>query len=364
VPLSLLGTTTGRSLAARASDALFLRACRRETVERTPAWIMRQAGRYLPEYRALRERHDFLTFCRTPELAAELTLQPIRRYPLDAAILFSDILIPLPGMGVEVAFEPGPKLERTTRTRSAILELRTPDAREAAPYVGEAVRLVQRELGGRVPLIGFAGAPFTLASYLVEGGGSKNFEHTKALFYDDPETADLLLGKCADAVASSLRAQLEAGVDAVMLFDSWAGILPPAAVRRFALPFARRAFENALAAVGYEVPRIYYAGQAAGWLEDARDSGAQVVGVDWRVDLDEAQRRLGPDVVVQGNLDPCVLLAPLDEVRRRAQALVRSADPRLGHVFNLGHGILPGTPPEAVAVLLDAVREASQRRVP
>ena len=364
MPESLVSETAARTAAGRATDTLFLRACRREPIERTPAWIMRQAGRYLPEYRALRERYDFLTFCRTPELAAELTLQPLRRYPLDAAILFSDILIPLPGMGVDVAFEPGPKLARTVRSRADVLALRTPDAREATPFVGDAIRLVQRELAGRVPLIGFAGAPFTLASYMVEGGGSKNFDALKALLYGDPETAELLLATCADAVASSLRAQVEAGADAVMLFDSWAGILSPGDCRRFALRYARRAFEAALAGSGFAPPRIYYAGQAAGWLEDARESGAHVVGVDWRVEIDEAQRRLGPGVVAQGNLDPSALFAPEDELRRRVHALVRSVDPRLGHVFNLGHGILPGTPTDAVSVLLDTVRAASERRLP
>jgi uroporphyrinogen decarboxylase len=358
----------------RAPAPLFIRACDGEAVERTPIWIMRQAGRYLPEYRALRERHDFLASCRTPELACEITLQPVRRLGVDAAILFSDILVPLPAMGIPVDFHPGPVLERVVRTRADVDALRVAIAEEATPFVPEAVRLVRRELPADVPLIGFAGAPFTLATYLVEGGGSKSFSAMKALLYSDPETAHALLAKCADTVASSLVAQVAAGASAAMLFDTWAGILAPEDVRAFVVPHARRVLDRVReAARGASVPTIYYAGEAAGWLEDAVTTGAQVIGLDWRVDIADARRRLGPRIAVQGNLDPGVLLGPVAAIRRRAEAVLRGAHcledghaggrpgPARGHVFNLGHGILPSTPPDHARALVDAVRELSAK---
>jgi uroporphyrinogen decarboxylase len=342
---------------------------------------MRQAGRYLPEYRALRERHDFLASCRTPELAGEITLQPVRRLGVDAAILFSDILVPLPGRGVGVDFRPGPVLERLVRSRADVEALRVAEAEEATPFVADAVRLVRGELPADVPLIGFAGGPLTLATYLVEGGGSKSFSAVKGLLVSDPETAHALLGKCAETVASSLSAQVRAGAQAAMLFDTWAGILSPADVSTFAVPYARRVLERVRAsAEGAVVPAIYYAGEAAGWLEAAVDTGAQVIGIDWRIDLAAARRRLGPRVAVQGNLDPAVLLGPVAEIRRRAEGVLRGArcledagrvsgetvsgttpGPARGHVFNLGHGILPSTPPEHARALVDAVRELSEK---
>jgi uroporphyrinogen decarboxylase len=358
--------------AARTEAPLFLRACAGEAVERTPIWIMRQAGRYLPEYRELRERHDFLASCRTPELACEITLQPVRRLGVDAAILFSDILVPLPAMGVSVEFHPGPVLERAVRTRADVDSLRVATAEEATPFVPEAVRLVRSELPAGVPLIGFAGAPFTLATYLVEGGGSKSFSAMKRLLYGDPETAHALLAKCADTVASSLAAQVRAGAHAAMLFDTWAGILSPGDVRTFVVPYARRVLDRVRdSARGAFVPTIYYAGEAAGWLEDAAGTGASVIGLDWRIEIAAARRRLGPHVAVQGNLDPAVLLGPVAAIRRRAEGVLRGArclegeevgarpGPARGHVFNLGHGILPQTPPEHARALVDAVRELS-----
>jgi uroporphyrinogen decarboxylase len=354
---------------------LFVRACAGEPVERTPVWIMRQAGRYLPEYRALRARHDFLTSYRTPELACEITLQPVRRLGVDAAILFSDILVPLPGMGVGVEFRPGPVLERRVRSREDVRALRTPDAREATPFVMEAVRLLRKALPPHAPLIGFAGAPFTIATYLVEGGGSKSFPLVRGLLVSEPATAHALLAKCADTVASSLAEQVRAGAQAAMLFDTWAGILSPADVRTFALPYARQVREKVAAAAGDAfVPFIYYAGEGAGWLEACSAVGAHVVGVDWRIELADARRRLGPGLAVQGNLDPAVLLGPIPEIRRRAEAVLWGAralegsllprerpGPAPGHVFNLGHGILPATPPEHAAALVLAVRELSSK---
>jgi uroporphyrinogen decarboxylase len=347
-----------------AADPIFLRACRGERVERTPIWIMRQAGRYLPEYQALRAKADFLTCCRTPELACEITLQPVRRLGVDAAILFSDILVPLPGMGVEVTFEPGPRLAAPVRSAAAVAALRVPDAREATPFVLEAVRLLRAELPPATPLIGFAGAPFTMATYLVEGGGSKHFEAIKGLLFSDPATAHALLACCAETAGSLLAEQVRAGAQAAMLFDTWAGLLGPADYRTFALPYVRRVFDRVAAtarATGVDVPCIYYAGNAAGWLETCRQTGAGVIGLDWRLDLDVARTAAGPELVLQGNLDPAVLLAPPETIRRRAALVLQQAGADR-HIFNLGHGILPTTPPDHARILVDAVRELSMRR--
>jgi uroporphyrinogen decarboxylase len=351
-------------------DPLFLRACRRERVERTPVWIMRQAGRYLPEYRELRTKHDFLTSCHTPELACEITLQPIRRLEVDAAILFSDILVPLPGMGVEVDFNPGPKLARVVRDERDIAALRVPDPRESTPYVLDAVRLIRRELAGRVPLIGFAGAPFTMAAYLVEGGGSKSFAALKRLLFGAPALADRLLDTCARTVAAYLSAQVEAGAQAAMLFDTWAGQLAPSDVRRFVLPSVQRIVtqvrDDAIARGVAPVPVIYYAGEAAGWIEAAAETGADVVGVDWRLPLDAARRRLGPSIAVQGNLDPAVLLGEPATIKAEVARVLDEArgtpgrGAAVGHIFNLGHGILPETPPAHARLVVDTVRELTE----
>jgi uroporphyrinogen decarboxylase len=356
-------------------DALFLRACRREPVERTPIWIMRQAGRYLPEYRAIRERRDFLECCRTPELAAEITLQPVVRLGVDAAILFSDILVPLPGMGVHVEFNPAPQLAHPIRCAADVTSLRVPDARESTPFVLEAVRLIRRQLGGRVPLIGFAGAPFTMATYLVEGGGSKSFAAIKGLLFGDTRTAHRLLGICAETVASYLSEQVKAGAQAAMLFDTWAGLLGPEDVRSFALPYARRVFEavrEAAEGIGARVPLIYYAGDAAGWIEACTEISADVVGLDWRMGLDAARARIGTQLALQGNLDPTILLGSRTLIRQRARGVLRAArgvtggdpeaapGPAAGHIFNLGHGILPQTPPDHARLLVDSVREFSE----
>ena len=324
---------------------------------------MRQAGRYLPEYRAVREKVDFLTSCRTPDIACELTLQPVKRFGLDAAILFSDILIPLPGMGVAVTFDPAPRIDSPVRTRKDIEALRIADAREATPFVLEAVGLIRRELDGKVPLIGFAGAPFTVATYLVEGGGSKSFAAIKTLLFSDAGLARALLTTCAETIASYLSEQVRAGAQAAMLFDTWSGILGPGDYEAFALPFARRVFEKVRAA-DPGVPRIYYAGEAAGMLEKVAGIGADVIGLDWRVDLGDARRRLGEGLALQGNLDPGVLLGTAGIVRERTAGVLQAAragtgaseGPAPGHVFNLGHGILPETPVENVEVLIDTVR--------
>lgn len=354
---------SGTATAGSPADSLFLRACRQQPVPRTPTWIMRQAGRYLPEYRALRERHDFLTSCRTPELACEITLQPVRRLDVDAAILFSDILVPLPGMGVDVTFNPGPHLATPVRTADDVARLRVPDALESTGYVLDAVRLISRELDGRVPLIGFAGAPFTMATYLVEGGGSKQFGKIKGMLFADPALAHRLLQICARTTAGYLSAQVDAGADAAMLFDTWAGLLGPADYATFGAPYVKQVFDQVQAhavRAGRDVPRIYYAGDAAGWLDQVPAVGATVVGLDWRLNLDRARALLGTALAVQGNLDPAVLLAPPDVIHERAGRVLQQAGP-IGHIFNLGHGILPETPPDHARRLVDSVAELSAR---
>jgi uroporphyrinogen decarboxylase len=363
------GVIGSRGRDAGIEAPLFLRACRGEAVERTPVWIMRQAGRYLPEYRALRERYDFLTTCRTPELACEITLQPVRRLGVDAAILFSDILIPLPGMGVDVAFTPGPHLARTVRSMEDVAALRVPDPEESMPFVLDAVRLVKHELDGRVPLIGFAGAPLTMAAYLVEGGTTRSFEVFKRLVYGVPDVALALLRTCTETVSAYLTAQVRAGADAVMLFDTWAGQLGPAQATALALPAVERIVSRVRAAAGAEgrreLPIVYYAGNAAGWLAAAAATGADVIGIDWRLGLDRARALVGPDIVLQGNLDPGVLLGEPEILRREIARVVAEAGggagrAARGHVFNLGHGILPSTPPDHARILVDTVRALTE----
>lgn len=313
---------------------------------------MRQAGRYLPEYREIRARHSLLEICRTPELACEVTLQPVRRFGFDAAILFSDLLVPLEPMGIPFSFAAGegPKIERPIQESSDIDHLRDVEPRESLGFTLEAIALLRREL--EVPLIGFAGAPFTLASYAIEGGPSKNFEKTKALMYGDPKSWHRLASKLARVIAAYLSAQVEAGAQAVQLFDSWVGALSPEDYRRLVLPHSREILES-LAERG--VPRIHFGTGTSGFLREMRDAGAEVVGLDWRIDLDRGWGELGEDVGVQGNLDPLTLFAPGEILEQRVDAILRQAGGRPGHVFNLGHGILPGTPIEAVETLVARV---------
>jgi len=337
----------------------FLAACRREPVPHTPIWIMRQAGRYLPEYRKVREQVDFLTLTKTPELAAEVTLQPIRRFALDAAILFSDIMTPVEGMGVKLDFAPGPIIEDPIRTAAAVDSLRVPDPEEDVPFVMETIRILRRELPERAPLIGFGGAPFTLFCYLVEGKGSKTFSEAKAFLYRDADAAHALLTKLADLVATYLEAQAAAGAQALMVFDSWAGLLGPNDYRRFAFPALERV-TNRLRAL--DLPIIYFPNQGATLLSSVASLPVDVVGIDWRVPLSEARRILGPDKAVQGNLDPATLFGPADEMTRLAGEVLDEAGSEPGHIFNLGHGIERMTDPDQVARLVDFVHEESQRR--
>ena len=334
----------------------FLRACRREPVDATPVWLMRQAGRYMPEYRALRERHSLLQLCRTPDLAVEVTLQPIRAFGFDAAILFSDLLIPLAPLGLPFDFHSGdgPVVEKPIRSRADVEALRRFEPREELGMVLEAIRLLRREL--QVPLIGFAGAPFTLASYAIEGGRSSNFAKTKGLMYSEPETWHLFAGLLADVVADYLRAQVEAGAQAVQVFDSWIGALDEKDYLEFVFPHVRRIFDGL---EGLDVPKIHFGTATGHLLAVQREAGGTVIGVDWRTPLDEGWERAGTDVAIQGNLDPTLLFAPRERLLARVDDVLRRAGGRPGHIFNLGHGILPGTPVENVRALVDHVHEAT-----
>ncbi|MGZ3425437.1 MAG: uroporphyrinogen decarboxylase [Polyangia bacterium] len=330
----------------------FLKALRGEPVDTTPVWIMRQAGRYLPEYRATRAKAgDFLTLCKTPELACEVTLQPIDRLGVDAAILFSDILIPLEKMGIPLGFpDEGPRLS-PVRDEAGIRALRVPNADAEMPFVMDAVRLIRRALDGKVPLIGFAGAPFTLMTYVVEGQTGKQFAETKRLMYTAPAAAHALLQKLTDTVADYLGAQIRAGAQVVQLFDSWVGQLAPDDFRVFAAPYVQQLVDK-LRPLG--APIIYFANDGGSLLADAAKLGADALGVDWRTPLDEARARTGDGVTLQGNLDPCLLFGPVAEIERRATDVLKRAGGKR-HIFNLGHGILPGTPPEHAVALVEHV---------
>jgi uroporphyrinogen decarboxylase len=335
-----------------------LKACRREPVDCTPVWLMRQAGRYMAEYRRLREKYTILESIKTPELAVEVTLQPIRAFDLDAAIIFADILPPLEAMGLELEFVhgEGPVICNPLRRPADVAALRVPDPRESLGFTLEAIRLARRELEGRLPLIGFSGAPFTLASYAIEGEGSRHFTLTKGLMYSEPSAWHSLMDKLATLVGDYLKAQAEAGAQVLQLFDSWAGALSPDNYRRFVLPYSLRAIKTAQST---GVPVIHFSTETAGMLEQIKEAGGDVIGVDWRVDLATAWRRLGDDVAIQGNLDPLALFAPLPELERQVSGILAQAGGRPGHIFNLGHGILPKTPVEHVAALVDMVHRMS-----
>jgi uroporphyrinogen decarboxylase len=342
----------------RLEDSVFLQACRRQPVARTPVWFMRQAGRSLPEYRAARADTAMLEACTKPDLVAEFTLQPLRRYQVDAAILFSDIVVPLRAAGVDVEIRPGvgPVVDQPFTCERDIERLR-PLQPGDIHYVAEAVTALVAELGP-TPLIGFAGAPFTLASYLLDGGPSKNFEKTKSLMYANPALWNALLSRLAEITITFLQVQVSAGAAAVQLFDSWAGLVGPEDYRRSVLPHSRRVFE-AIAASG--VPRLHFGVTTGELLGLMGEAGADVVGVDWRVPLDEAVRRVGPGKAVQGNLDPALLLAPWDVIEQRAVAVLEAGRAAEGHVFNLGHGVLPETDPDVLARLAELVHTSSAR---
>jgi uroporphyrinogen decarboxylase len=332
----------------------FLKACRGEKVDYTPVWLMRQAGRYMPEYQAVRANIDFLTLCKNPKLAAEVTLQPVDILGVDAAILFSDILIPLEPMGMRLEFldKEGPVLSEPIRNKSAVDKLIIPDIEEDIPFVLETIRILRKELEHKVPLIGFSGAPFTLATYMIEGGTSKNFLHTKKFMFQYGTVFRYLMEKLSDTVTAYLSAQIKAGAQAVQLFDTWAGILSPVDYKKFVLPFIKRIIAD-LKKEG--VPLIYFVNDCAGIIKEVKKSNADVIGVDWRIDIGDAIKKIGKKGVVQGNLDPCALFLPQEKLEERVKDILWKGEAAQGHIFNLGHGILPQTPVENVIAMVEAV---------
>lgn len=340
------------------ADAPFLRVCRGEPAPYTPVWFMRQAGRALPEYRSAREGVPMLEACRRPDLVTELTLQPVRRYGVDAAVLFSDIVVPLHAAGVDVDLRPGvgPVVDTPVRSAADVAALPELDP-SSVSFVGEAVAMLVERLGG-TPLLGFAGAPFTLASYLVEGGPSRHFERTRALMYGDPDTWHALLDRIAGITRAFLDVQVRAGASAVQLFDSWAGVLGQDDYRTFVLPHTRAVF----AALPADLPKVHFGVGTGELLGDLADAGAGVVGVDWRVKLDDAAARVGPGVILQGNLDPAACLGPWDLVAARARDVLARGRAAAGHIFNLGHGVMPSTDPEVLTRLVDLVHTESASR--
>ena len=337
----------------------FLKACRREPVDCTPVWFMRQAGRYMVEYRRLREKHSILELCKMPELAAQVTLQPIDRFALDAAIIFADILLPLEPMGLSLEFAEGegPIIHNPVRDRAAVDRLKVIDDTELQ-YVMDAISLTRKMLAGRVPLIGFAGAPFTLASYAIEGGSSRNYIHTKQMMYREPETWHRLMDKFARVITGYLRRQIKAGAQAVQLFDSWVGCLSAGDYAEYVMPHVQLIFEG----LKHEgVPLIHFGTGTTAILKAMRQAGGDVIGIDWRIPIDEAWAMVGYDRAVQGNLDPVTLFGPISEIDRRVTDILRRAAGRPGHIFNLGHGILPNTPVENVAATIDLVHKLSTR---
>ena len=348
------------------NDHRFLRALRREPVDCTPVWIMRQAGRYLPEYRATRAKAgSFVNLCKTPQLACEVTLQPLARFPLDAAILFSDILtIPdAMGLGLSVEEGEGPRLARPLRTRADIDKLGAPDPETDLRYVMDAVRLIRRELNDRVPLIGFAGSPWTLACYMIEGAGSSSFARPKALAWDDPTTMHTLLDVIARSVAAYLAAQAAAGAQALMVFDTWGGLLAPDMFREFSLRYLTQIAQMLKSdKVARDIPLILFSKGANSHLEALADTGCAALGLDWTIALGDARARVGSRVALQGNLDPAVLHSSPDAIRAEVRKALASFGPHLGHVFNLGHGITPEVNPDNLGVLIEAVHEFSDRR--
>jgi uroporphyrinogen decarboxylase len=342
-----------------AQTSRFLRACRREKTDATPIWLMRQAGRYMAEYRKIRETYTILEMIKTPELACEVTLQPVKAFDLDAAIIFADILPPLEAMGLELDFVKGegPALYNPVRSAEDVARLRVTPPEESLSFTLDAIKLARAELDTQgLPLIGFSGAPFTLASYAVEGGSSRNHQKVKNLMMAEPETWDVLMSKLSQVVGNYLLAQARAGAQALQIFDSWVGELAPEDYRQRVMPYTRRAIEIARQA---GVPIIHFGTNTSGMLEAIRDAGGDVIGVDWRIDLSAAWQRLGDGVAVQGNLDPVALFAPWPELKARAQRVLDQANGRAGHIFNLGHGILPETPVENVKRLMDFVHEAT-----
>jgi len=337
----------------------FLKACRREPVDCTPVWMMRQAGRYLPEYREIRKKHTFLEMCKTPEVAAEVTIQPVRRYEIDAAIIFADILLPLEPMGIGLEFSKGegPVIHNPVRTMADVEKLKPIDAASQIDYLMKAIKIVLKELNGKVPLIGFTGAPFTLASYIIEGGGSRNYEHAKAMMFSQPRTWHKLMEHLTGVIINYLNAQIDTGVQAVQIFDSWVGALGPSDYREFVLPHQKKV----IAGIKKTVPIIHFAHGASHLLEMVSEAGGDVIGLDWRCDLDAAWNRVGFDKAVQGNLDPISLFGSKEFIRKRTKEIIDRAGGRNGHIMNLGHGILQQTLLDHAEEFINATHELSKR---
>jgi uroporphyrinogen decarboxylase len=339
-------------------EPIFLQACRRQPTPYTPVWLMRQAGRYMPEYRALREKVPFLTLCKTPDLAAQVTVEAVERLGVDAAIIFADILLIVEPMGVGLEFSQGdgPVIHRPVRSGADVDRLNERSPLETVPFVFEAVRKARASLPAHIPLIGFSGAPFTVASYLIEGGSSRHYIETKRLMYQDPGAWRALMERLVRATAAYLNGQIAAGAQVVQLFDSWVGCLAPADYRTFILPHMAALMQS----ITPGTPIIHFGTETAGLLELIAEAGGDVIGVDWRIDLDVAWRRIGENRAVQGNLDPVALFAPQVELRRQVERVLQAAAGRPGHIFNLGHGILPQTPVENVVALVEMVHEISE----
>ena len=340
-------------------ESPFMKACRREAVPYTPIWLMRQAGRYMPEYREVRARISFLELCKTPDLAAEVTVTAAQRLGVDAAIIFADILLIIEPMGIDLEFAKGdgPLIHNPVRSAADIDRLREVQDVDSLSFVFEAIRKTRAALPNNIPLIGFSGAPFTLASYIIEGGGSKNYVHTKRLMYGDSGAWHAMMSVISRALAKYLNAQIAAGAQAVQLFDSWVGCLSPDDYRKYVLPHTQSVIRNVVPGV----PVLHFGTGTAALLELMREAGGDVIGFDWRVRLDEAWARVGHDVAVMGNLDPVSLLATVDHVRAEAKKILAYAAGRPGHIFNLGHGILPGTPVDNVIALVESVHDMSSK---
>lgn len=341
----------------------FLRALTGQSVDVTPVWMMRQAGRYLPEYRATRKvAGDFMSLCQSPEMACEVTLQPLRRYPMDAAILFSDILTIPDAMGLGLYFSEGegPRFRKTVRTEQDVEQLPIPDIARDLGYVTDAVSLIRRELNGSIPLIGFSGSPWTLATYMIEGSGSKDFRHAKEFMYNHPELMHQLLDKLAQTVTAYLNAQIAAGAQAVQIFDTWGGILSTGAYQTFSLAYMKKIIDGLTReADGRKVPVIVFTKNGGLWLDQIADSGAHCVGLDWTIEMGRARAMIGDKVSLQGNMDPTILYSSPAAIRSEVERILASYGDGNGHVFNLGHGITPGVDPDNVAVFIDAVHELS-----
>lgn len=341
--------------------ARFLAACHHTQPDATPIWFMRQAGRCLTEYRDLRKRYDILTMAKTPELCAQVTLMPVKQLGVDGAVLYADIMLPLEGMGISLEIEPdiGPIIHNPVRTMRDVEQLRVLDAEESTPYVMEAIRLVRGEIGGRQAVIGFSGAPYTLACYMIEGRPSRDYGIAKSLMYSQPQVWDALMSKLSEVVTRYLLAQIRVGVDVVQLFDSWVGALSPSAYRRYVLPYTQRIF-SAIQQTG--TPSIHFGTGTSSLLELMKEAGGDILSVDWRVDLDEAWERIGYDRGIQGNLDPMLLLTPWEVIEQGMLDVLHRANNRPGHIFNLGHGVPAPTDPDMLRRLVDAVHSVTARR--